>query len=205
MNVICTLSSFCPCFSEWQLHFPLPQISFLLGARTMVSDSPWAHISHFAILPFKKKRVCFKNPREEQWLVQLGSCASILIQTPWPKEMRTVIDNRPGTTYSAGGRRVDFCAGTTCDVRCEELIENIRQVKFSWVSQLGLLLPPSAVRVLMFPLQPTPIQRPETLPFTLVAHSFSPLLIPLLKMHLLLETLLMGFSCSEMTGATQRK
>ena len=95
----------------------------------MVSDSLLAHISHFAILPFKKKRVSFKNPREEQWLVQLGSCASILFQIPWPKEMRTVIDNPTGTTYSAGGRRMDFCAGTICDVCCKELIENIRQVK----------------------------------------------------------------------------
>lgn len=118
VNVTCTLSSFCPCFCEWQLHFPLPQISFLLGARTMVSDSPWAHISHFAILPFKKKRVSFRNPREEQWLVQLRSCASILIQTPWPNEMRTVIDSPTGTTYSPGGRRMGFCAGTTCDVHC---------------------------------------------------------------------------------------
>lgn len=35
--------------------------------------------------------------------------------------------------------------------------------------------------------------------------TFSPSPIPLLKMHLLLDMLLMGFSCCEMTGATQTK
>lgn len=171
---------------------------------------PWCLQSLSSHLPF-----CHFAIQEEKGVFQESQRravidpAWVMCQHPDPnsmtKEMRTVIDNPPGTTYSAGGRRMDVCAGTTCDVHCEELIENIRQVKFSWVSQLGLLLPPSAVRVLMFPLQPTPIQRPETLPFTLVAHSFSPPLIPLLKMHLLQETLLMGFSCCEMTGATQRK
>lgn len=41
--------------SERQFYFPLPQINVLLGARTMASDSSWAHI--FPSLLFKMQRV----------------------------------------------------------------------------------------------------------------------------------------------------
>lgn len=108
VNVICTLFSFCPCFSEWQLHFPLPQISFLLGARTMVSDSPLAHISHFAILPFchsRRKGWVSRIPEKSNDWSSLGhvpaSWSKLHDQRKWEQWLTTPLE--PPTALGVGG------------------------------------------------------------------------------------------------------
>lgn len=148
------------CFSEWQLHFPLPQIKFLLGARTQASDSSWltySQICHSRSKGFPG--LSFKNPRQGLWLAQLWSQAHMLIHTPWPSEWSAMIGS-PHRKHLHGWvsgmvsseklvppQKRDTCpADITVDVLCK-----IIQVKFvPSTPHLSLFLSPSA-SVLMMP------------------------------------------------------
>ena len=70
--------------------------------------------------------------QESQRRAMIGP-AWVMCQHPVPNSMTKGNENSDWQPHwnhlQRGGRRMDFCAGTICDVCCKELIENIRQVK----------------------------------------------------------------------------